>query len=204
MNRTQAKTRLFAPTRWWAAATALFLFVSFGATNATASDQWIHIKVEDASSDDETVTINLPLSLLSAAAAMIPAQVVEEAYDEIEIELDELSLSWRQLHDLWDQVRTSPDATYVTVESRDEKVKVWKEGDFLRINTTERRSKAGAQVDIQFPLGVVDALFSGPGQRPDFVAALNALADYGPGNLVSIRDGDETVRIWVDDQNETD
>ncbi len=190
--------------RWWVAVAALFAFVTFGTVSAAAADQWIHIKVEDASDDDETVTINLPVSLLSAAASMIPADVVDDAYDEVEIELDELSLSWAQLQDLWNQVRTSPDATYVTVESRDEKVKVWKEGDFLLINTTERRSRNGAEVDIKFPLGVVDALFSGPNHRPDFVAALNALADYGPGNLVSIRDGDETVRIWVDDQNETD
>lgn len=182
----------------------LLLVAGLFATTAGASaqDQWIHVKVEGGH-DGENVTVNLPLSLLSAAAAMIPQDALEEAYDDVEIELDELSMSWDDLQDLWDQVRDSPDATYVTVQSRDETVKVWKEGDFLKIATTEAGDR-GTEVDVTFPLNVVDALFSGPGRRPDFQAALQALADHGPGNLVSIRDGEQTVRIWVDDRNESE
>ncbi len=80
---------------------------------------------------------------------------------------------------------------------------VKKEGDFVLVKTTES-SEDGSNVDVKFPLAVVDALLSGPEGTFDFVAAIQALADYGPGELVTVRDGNETVRVWIDDQNESD
>lgn len=169
-------------------------------TAASATDQWVHVKVESADADQDQVTINLPLSLISAAAAMIPAEV----YDEAEIALDDLEMDWRDLVNLWQEIKTSPDATYVTVQTRDETVKVWKQGAYLLVNTTEKRNRRGTDVDVKFPLAVIDALLSGPDGRLDFGAALHALAAHGPGNLVSVRDGDQTVRVWIDNKNEAD
>ena len=165
--------------------------------SAAASEQWIHIKVEGEG--DERVSINLPVSLLNAAAAMIPQEVQEDAH----ISLDELDMDWDDLMSLWNEVRDAPEATFVTVESSDETIKVRKEGDFLVVKTTEFQ-EGGAQVDMQFPLAVVDALLSGPPGTLDFQGALQALADHGPGNLISVRDGDQTVRVWIDDYNEAD
>lgn len=162
------------------------------------ADQWIHVKVENAS-DDELVTINLPFSLMNAAVAMIPEDVKAEG----QIALDDVDMDWHELMNLWREVRDAPDSTFVTVESRDERIVVRKEGDFVKIKTTES-SEHGADVDVQFPLAVVDALLSGPEGTFDFEAALHALADFGPGELVTVRDGDETVRVWIDDQNVAD
>ena len=103
----------------------------------------------------------------------------------------------------WAEVKNAPEATFVTVESADETVKVRKEGDYLVIKTDERR-EGGSQVDAQFPLAVVDALLSGPEGTFNFAAALDALAAHGPGPLVTVRDGDETVRVWIDDRNEAE
>ena len=79
---------------------------------------------------------------------------------------------------------------------------VKKEGEFILVQTTEH-SDRGAEVDAKLPLTVVDALLSGPEGTFDFTAALQALADFGPGELVTVRDGEETVRVWIDDQNES-
>lgn len=145
------------------------------------------------------MTVNLPVSLLSAAAAMIPDQVQEDA----RIEIDELDMDWSDLMTFWQEVKNAPEATFVTVETQDETVKVRKEGEFVTVRTTES-SEDGAEVNVTVPLAVIDGLLSGPEGTLNFQAALEALVAYGPGNLVSVRDDDETVRIWIDDQNETD
>ncbi len=167
-------------------------------TGAAAADQWIHVKVENQQ-DEELVTVNLPFSMLHAAVAMIPEEV--KAHGEIAI--DDLDMDWNELMTLWSEIKNAPEATFVTVETPDENVVVKKDGDFLLVQTTER-SEDGADVDVKVPLTVVDALLSGPEGTFDFAAAIEALAAYGPGELVTVHDGDDTVRVWIDDRNETD
>ncbi len=167
-------------------------------TGAAAADSWIHVKVENQA-DEELVTVNLPFSMLHAAVAMIPADVKADG----EIAIDDLDMDWDELMTLWSEIKNAPEATFVTVETRDEEVVVKKAGEFVLIKTTER-SEDGADVDVKFPLTVVDALLSGAEGTFDFAAAIDALAAYGPGELVTVRDGDETVRVWIDDSNETD
>ena len=167
-------------------------------TGVAAADQWIHVKVENQH-DEELVTVNLPFSMLHAAVAMIPAEVKSEG----EIAIDDLDMDWNELMTLWGEIKNAPQATFVTVETRDENIVVKKEGDFLLVETTER-SADGANVDVKLPLTVVDALLSGDEGTFDFAAAIEALADFGPGELVTVRDGGDTVRVWIDNQNEAD
>ena len=179
-------------------ALSILLLLTLVFTSAAAADQWIHVKVEN-DRDEEFVTINLPFSLLGAAVAMIP----EEVRHDGEVAIDDLDMDWHELMDLWREIKEAPEATFVTVETRDEHVFVRKEGDFLVVRTTEH-TEHGTEVNARLPLTVVDALLSGPEGTFDFQAALTALADFGPGELVTVRDGSETVRVWIDDRNEAD
>ncbi len=175
-----------------------FLIAALAMTGMAVADQWIHVEVENPR-DGETVKINLPFSLMSAAVAMIPEDVRMDG----ELRIDDLDMDWQELMALWNEIKDAPDATFVTVESRDETVVVKKSGEYVLIKTTES-TEHGADVDVKFPLAVVDALLSGPEGTFDFEAALQALSDYGPGELVTVRDGDETVKVWIDNQNEAD
>ena len=175
-----------------------FALLALVLAGAAAADPWIHIKVENQH-DEELVTVNLPFSMLHAAVAMIPADVKADG----RVAIDDLDMDWNELMNLWGEIKNAPEATFVTVETRDESVVVKKEGDFIKIRTTES-TDYGADVDVKLPLTVVDALLSGSEGAFDFTAAIEALAAYGPGELVSVRDGDETVRVWIDDRNETD
>lgn len=161
-----------------------------------SADPWIHLQVEEGRNGDR-VSVNLPISLMRAAVNMIP----DDAQANIELEFDDVDFDWHELRAFWDEVRQAPDMTFVTVETRDENIAVRKEGDMIVIRTLER-SEWGAEVDMQLPAGVIDALLSGPEGRFDFAAALDALVDYGPGQLMTVRDGDDRVRIWIDDNPE--
>jgi len=51
---------------------------------------------------------------------------------------------------------------------------------------------------------VVDALFSAGKDELDIVAALKALSGHGDTELVTVKDSENTVRIWVDSKNMAD
>ena len=48
---------------------------------------------------------------------------------------------------------------------------------------------------------VVDALLSAGKDQLDVVAALRALSANGDMELVSVKDDDNTVRVWIDSKN---
>ncbi len=54
------------------------------------------------------------------------------------------------------------------------------------------------------PLKVVDALLSAGKDELDISAALRALATEGDTELVSVRDQDNRVRVWLDSKNTAD
>lgn len=175
-------------------ATALLFLPLLAAAQETAG-RWFHVHVTEAE-DGAEVRVNLPLAFIEKAVSMMP----EEVSDEVRVELNDAGFEVDELRELWQELRTSPDATFVTVDSADEKVQVRKEGNFLVARTTES-TPDGAQVNVRFPLDVVDALFSGDPDRLDLAAAIRALAAY-EGDMVTVQDRDNRVRIWIDDRNE--
>jgi hypothetical protein len=60
------------------------------------------------------------------------------------------------------------------------------------------------QVEIKVPMKVVDALFSAGKDELDLVAALHALSAQGDTELVSVKDQENTVRVWLDSKNVTE
>ena len=176
------------------AAIALF----FTASGLLAQERWFHVRVDEKGTDPTKVAVNLPLSLIEAALKALPEQVNRE----IDLELNEVDFDLEDLRQFWQEVRGLEDATFVTVESADETVKIAKEGELLVARTTQR-SENGAQVDVRFPFAVLDALFQGTAEHEvDLVGAARALAEYGDGDIVTVKDGETSVRVWVDDTNE--
>ncbi|MDH3255868.1 MAG: hypothetical protein OEM62_12800, partial [Acidobacteriota bacterium] len=91
-----------------------------GAASA-ASDLWLHVKVDEG--DGAKVTVNLPVSMIEKAIPMLPMHALQHASigdGDMHVELEDL----RQL---WQEVKGSPDMTFVSVEDGGESVRVWKE-----------------------------------------------------------------------------
>jgi hypothetical protein len=158
---------------------------------AAAADLWLHVKV-DGGRDGEQATINLPLSMVDAIAPMISAK----AHASGRVRIDDRDYSVAELRRIWRQLEEGPDATYITVNEPDSKVRIAKRGAYLVMEATERAQ--GEEVEARIPLTVMRALLSGSGDELDIAAALAALARHGEGELVTVTGRDETVRIWVD------
>ena len=161
----------------------------FAGSAAGASNLWLHVTVDEERG--AKVTVNLPLALAEKALPMLPRHERIHLGHGHHGGLSDVE----DLRELWAEVKSSPDMTFVTVQEDDENVKVWKEKGFLYVEV--REGDGEEKVDVQVPLEVVDALFSG--DEINFEAAVQALAERGGGQLVSVKDGQDDVRVWIDD-----
>jgi hypothetical protein len=179
------------------AAAALILATTLALPAVAASDLWFHVTVNQKSGDNANITVNLPFSIVEAAMPLIP----EEAMQDGRIVIEDSEFDAAKLRDLWRAVQDSPDATYVTVQNDDQTIRVYKDGNFLRARTAEATAD-GTQVDARIPMVVIDALLSGNGNELNLRAALEALVQFGEGELVTVNDKEANVRVWIDRQPE--
>lgn len=162
-----------------------------GSAAATATeDLWLHVRVDEA--HGAKVSVNLPLSMVEKAMPMIPAGHMHHGH----LEFDDWQVTTQELRELWAEIKNSPDMAFVNVEDQGEHVRVWKQGDYLRVTVDGRHD--GEQVEVRVPLTVVDALLSSDGEEMNFQAAIAALVDHGEGELVTVSDNQDRVRVWVD------
>lgn len=177
---------------------ALLTLLIGAAVPASASgDRWLHVKVDEE--QGAKVNVNLPLSLIETAFKMIPEDVTADIDHDVRVELNDAGFNVEDLRTLWLELRDGGDATFVTVEDDDMNIAVRKVGDYF---VAESFGNSETMIDVRFPAQVVDALFSAGPDRLDFAAAVRALADHSSGDMVTVRDGATSVRIWIDDSNE--
>ncbi len=170
------------------------------ATAAQKGDRWLHVRVISSDARGETVRINVPLEL---AEKVLPA-VNHDRLHNGKVKIDCAHVDDVDLHALVDAIRTAKDGEYVTVQGNDSDVRVAKENNHLIVHVLDKGRSKKAQVEIKVPMKVVDALFSAGKDELDLVAALHALSTQGDTELVSVKDRENTVRVWLDSKNVTD
>lgn len=175
------------------AATTLTLFVALPALAVERSGgAWLHIAIDEAPPRGATVRINLPLPLVEAAVALLPAAEAGRArvvFDDADVSLAELAATWRRLGDRSGKL--------LSVEEPGRRTVVSRRGGFLVIDSRDRRH-GDDRVVVRLTAPVVDALLAGPGDTLDLAAALRALATAGAGKITADTDGGDRVRIWID------
>ena len=166
---------------------------------AFAGDAWIHVKVDSASGEGETVRVNIPFSLVEAVLPMVDADPLKHGKLHID-ELDDLDIDGLDLRAVLEEFRNTGDTEFVNVQDGSEKVSVSKKGEFLLVNVDD--SEGGEKVRVRMPLALVDALLDADSEDNslNLAAALKVLEDF-QGDLVTVQDGDEMVRIWIDNNN---
>ena len=182
---------------------------SASTAQASTSDKWLHVRVIEDGRDGEkgeTVRVNVPLSL---AEAILPALKVGNKIDggRIKIRHHDHDFDEIDFRAAFDAVKKAPDGEFVTVQKGDsEEVRVSKQGGYLLVTVRDDKvrgdgTKRSEKVDVKVPMSVAEALFSGPKDELDILAAVRALARHGDTQLVAVEDGRTTVRVWVDSKN---
>jgi hypothetical protein len=215
MQALISKTALTATTKriptLLAAAVLLIPFAGFAQTStsspkaATAStsssaDRWLHVRVISTDGKGETVRVNVPLEL---AEKVLPAINHDRLHDG-KVKIDCGHVNDIDLRVLAEAIRNSKDGEYVTVQGNDNDVRVAKQSNYLIVHVLDKSKSKKQQVEIKVPMKVVDALFSAGKDELDLVAALHALSAQGDTELVSVKDEENTVRVWLDSKNVTE
>jgi hypothetical protein len=169
-------------------------------TTSGSKDRWLHVRVISSDSKGDTVRVNVPLEL---AEKVLPTINKDRIHDG-KVRIDSAHVNDVDLRALVDAIRTTKDGEFVTVQSNDCDVRVAKENNHLIVHVLDKNRSKKSQVEIKVPMKVIDALFSAGKDELDLVAALHALSAQGDTELVSVKDEDNTVRIWLDSKNVTE
>jgi len=174
-------------------------------TASMSQDRWLHVRVISTDNKGETVRVNVPLEL---AEKVLPA-IHQDRLNGGIVKIDNAHMNDVDLRALVEAIRTTKDGEFVTVQSNDCDVRVAKQDNHLLIHVVDKKSheKGGAnksEVEVKVPMKVIDALFSAGKDELDLVAALHALSAQGDTELVSVKDHENTVRVWLDSKNVTD
>ena len=198
------------------AAAAVLLFTPFAASAQTTSsnDKWLHVRVVSSDNKGETVRVNIPLEL---AEKVLPA-INKDRLHNGKVTINHSDMEGVDCRALLAALKDTKDGEFVTVQSHDSDVQVAKQGGYMLVHVTEKRwheakdakdSKEAkmtekSRVEVKVPMKVVEALFSAGKDELDVLAALRALSAHGDTELVSVKDGEQTVRVWLDSKNVAD
>ena len=166
---------------------------------AQTQNLWLHVKVHDPSDENTRVTVNLPISLVQSALPMLEQS--GEIHDG-RVDIQGTDVTADDLRRVLTSLKSAPDATFAQVQTDTETIVFFKEGNYLRVEGTATAD--GTEIHAHFPIAVLDALLSGPGNQLDLGAAIQALTAEGAGDLVTVRDGQKQVRVWIDDAPEAE
>ena len=204
------------------AAAATMLLTPFAASAQTTStsssnDKWLHVRVVSSDNKGETVRVNIPLEL---AEKVLPA-INKDRLHNGKVTIDHSDMDGLDCRALLAALKDTKDGEFVTVQSHDSDVQVAKQNGYMLVHVTEKRwheskdskdskdSKEAkmtekSRVEVKVPMKVVEALFSAGKDELDVLAALRVLSSHGDTELVSVKDGEQTVRVWLDSKNVAD
>jgi len=174
------------------AVVCLLATAAFGAP----AEKYLHVRVISGS-DKEVVSVNVPLSL---AEKVIPA-INHGKLNQGKVTIDNADIKDVDVRAILEAVKNSPDGDYVTIQGKDQDVRVAKSKGNLIVHVTDKsggKEKSGQKVDVIIPMSVVNALVPSDKHEIDLVAAIHALSDSGEKLMVTVHDSDDDVKIWVD------
>jgi hypothetical protein len=203
---------------------------ALAASSKSSDDRWLHVSVDGTADDPERVRIHLPMKLVAALEPVIRKHGLDD--DGFSWRVNGAEFDRADLRAILEAVKSSKDGEFIAVDDAEDRVRVVKEKDVLVVQVRERggddsepskpgkhakgardeedaREKADVEieteeVDIRIPISVAEALVQGEGDELDLGAAIEALAKLDSTELVSVKDGEDRVRIWIDTKNTAD
>ena len=169
-------------------------------SDTSSRDRWLHVRVQNPDSKEETVRVNIPLEL---AEKVLPT-IDKNKFHNGKVKIDHFDCNGVDFHALLNAVRDSKDGEFVTVQSKEQDVRVAKQNNYFLVHVLDKENSKKSAVEVKIPMKVVDALFSAGKDEVDLVAGLHALALQGDTELVSVKDHEQTVRVWLDSKNISD
>ena len=155
---------------------------------------WLHVRVEEGKGSK--VSVNLPLSVVEAALKSAPDTIATDGKFHVGRACHNLSVA--DMRRMWTELKNAGDTEIVSVEDKDETVKVARRGDVVQVRVD--RPTSGEEVRVDVPVSLVDAALAGEGDSIDIKALVRELAKRR-GDVVHVNEKDNKVRVWIDESN---
>jgi hypothetical protein len=203
-----SRTRRLLPAITFLAAASLFAPLgvrsqtsSSQSSSSASGDRWLHVRVISTDGKGESVKVNVPLEL---AEHVLPAINHDQLHNG-KVRVGNIDCDGVDVRAVLDAVKNSKDGEFVTVQKKDADISVTKKDGLLLVHVKDKDRPKAQQVEVKVPMKVVEALLSGSKDELDIVAGLHALsAQPGDTELVSVKDEESTVRVWVDSKSVSD
>lgn len=144
------------------------------------------VDVREGGPDGMHIIVPVPLSLARLALNFAPA---EAKY----VQVPEISEYLPYAERIVAELRNAPDGVLVSVEERDQNVRVEKVGETLEVYVNDGSELVDVTVPLDAVLDIVRA-YDGVGfDTRDLIRAVGR----AHGNVVHVRGGDEEVKVWV-------
>ncbi len=167
------------------------------ATAAPGRDLWLHVAVDEGGPDGSRVRVTVPLSLAQAILPLINEEEISGGKIRLDHQGDGGESDLAQIRAMRAAIAAAPEGEFVRVAIDDETALAARSGRNLLLHVDDEDTR----VRIRIPLDLVDALLAaeaaGHGEI-DLAATISTLAAEGPGEIVSVADGRDLVRIWLD------
>jgi len=198
---------------------------------APSAERWLHIAVDGKNDKDERVRVNVPISLARAVLASVDRGKLNHGIVHINGRMDDVDVRGIlkaikaapdgefvtvETHDTDVKVQKSGGMLLIHVVDACAHHKA-KAADTTDNETPadehHRRhgfslgcsdSNGNENVDVRVPLEVADALFSGPSDELNVVAALDLLSKHSQMELATVQDSQNRVRIWMNTKTTQD
>ena len=168
-------------------------------SNSAHGERWLHVRVVSSNAKGETVRVNVPLEL---AEKVLPA-IDHDRLHNGKVRVGCMDCDGVDVRTIFEAVRSSKDGEFVTVQSNDADISVMKKEGMLYVHVHDKSKPKHSQVEVKVPMKVVEALLSGSKDELNITAGLHALASQGDVELVSVKDDENTIRVWLDSKNVT-
>lgn len=176
-----------------AAALAPFALPSWAAEKSDT--HWVHIAIDGTSDGGERVRVNLPLKLITSLEPILDRHLGE---GNSTLEIDGKKFTLAELREILVAIEAADDGEFISIKDQGDDVRIFKKKDILEVRVVEKK---GENVSLQVPVPVLKALVSGTGDDLNLGAGLRALAEFPTQARLTVNDGDEKIRIWVDQEN---
>ena len=166
---------------------------SVGTQAQQTSEPWIHVEI-DRDGDDH-INLNLPLAAIEAAIALAPSSIVENGQLQLG---QEHKVPVAAIRGMWEELRSVGDAEFATIQHEGNDVRIAREGDTILVRVSEEGDDDDADVRVEIPVPVIDALLSGEGDMLNVRAAIQELSTMR-GEMILVIEANNNIRIWIDE-----
>jgi len=137
------------------------------------------------------VKVNIPLSMIEVFVDSVDKNQLLSTIESGHPGLD--------LANVWRQVRDAELEEFVSIETDEENVRVWKDSDYFRVDVQEIEHTK-PNIRIKMPLAVMDYLFDPAQSTLCFQDMVQSLRGYLPLTLLEADKDGESVRIWLEEE----